>query len=180
MHKNGWHVLIQPEFIKFVNSVLIMTAQELIHKKLKSNTFCFRSDLQTIKNWSEAGAILPSGTISIKTNKMLKRSHRNFLIKRIIDEFNFALSFLFITLSNVICCRSQETQYRCSSWFYSSIICKFLYLFCIVHPLFNDVVRYPFMLSPCFGVTKVSLAYRKKRFIRMMGISYWYLIPRQY
>lgn len=105
---------------------------------------------------------------------MLKISRRNFLIKPIIDEFNFALSFLFITLSHVKCCRSQERQYRCSSWFYSSIICNFLYLFCIVHPLFNGVVPYPFMLSPCFEVTKVSLTYRKKRFIQMMGISYWY------
>lgn len=105
---------------------------------------------------------------------MLKRSRRNFHIKRIIDEFNFALSFLFITLSHVKCCRSQERQYRCSSWFYSSIICNFLYLFCIVHPLFNGVVRYPFILLPCFEVTKVSLTYRKKRFIQMMGISSWY------
>lgn len=109
-----------------------------------------------------------------KTNKMLKRSRRNFLMKRIIDEFNFALSFLFITLSHVKCCRSQERQYRCSSWFYSSIICNLLYLFCIMHPLFSGVVRYSFMLSPCFEVTKVSLTYRKKRFIQMMGISSWY------
>lgn len=105
---------------------------------------------------------------------MLKRSRRNFHIKRIIDEFNFALSFLFITLSHVKCCRSQERQYRCSSWFYSTIICNILYLFCIVHPLFNGVVRYPFILLPCFEVTKVSLTYRKKRFIQMMGISSWY------
>lgn len=51
-----------------------------VFKKLKSNTFCLRSDLRTTKLETKEGNVTKWNNINKNTNKVLKRSRRNFLV----------------------------------------------------------------------------------------------------
>lgn len=61
-------MLIQPEFIKLVNSVLIVTAQEL-----ENQHFLFLIGFADDQKLKRSKSMLPSGTISIKNNQDVEK-----------------------------------------------------------------------------------------------------------